>query len=89
MSANFEADLCPDTHAPRIRMNFANGWSISVVLTDAANRRTCFHAASVAACPTGQWGTGKTELLENETFSDRVAALIEQVASRPAAGSVQ
>ena len=88
MSAGFEADLHPETNRPRIRMNFANGWSISIVLADEA-RRCRFHTASVAACPTGEWGKGKTEVHEIEAGADRVAALVQEVASRPAAGSVQ
>lgn len=66
MSGQFEADLCPEAGAPRIRLNLPNGWSASIVLRDAAPNGCDFRLASVAACPTGQWGTGKTELLGNE-----------------------
>ncbi|MGB3318230.1 MAG: hypothetical protein WA978_12175 [Sphingopyxis granuli] len=82
MTTGFEADLDPATGAPRIRMNFVNGWSVSLVLTASDRGRTRFALASVAAAPTGAWGTGQTELLNNEAFADEVAMLVAGVSER-------
>lgn len=84
MSAPFEADLCPETGAPRVRFNFDNGWSGSVVLGTGTRDRCDFHTASVAACPTGQWGSGKTELLGNELDADEVTFWLNDLRRRPA-----
>lgn len=84
MSAAFEADLCPETEAPRIRFNFPNGWSASVVLDAGANRPCVFHYASVAACPTGEWCTGITELIGTEMDAEEVAHWLVGIAMRPA-----
>lgn len=77
----FEMDLCPDTHWPRIRFNFANGWSASVVCR--VSDHPC-HAqlASVAACPTGRWGEGATELGETEASPDEVARYLAGIQTR-------
>ena len=72
-AAEFEADLCPETNAPRIRFNFANGWSASVVLLMPSQDGCTFALASIARCPTGHWGEGKTELLNNEATAEEVA----------------
>lgn len=88
----FEADLDPDTMRPRIRMNFANGWTISIVLSGTANSRsTVFMTSSVAVWPTGLHNTGKTEILAMDAFSDEVADLMAKVKARPHAvrGTVQ
>lgn len=81
--AQFEADLCPETGVPRFRLNFANGWSISIVLVMPDKRGVRFGLASVAACPTGYWGTGATELLGEEATPDEVSALMADVAAWP------
>lgn len=73
MSAPFEADLCPETGAPRIRFNFENGWSASIVLRGATSNGCDFLMASLARCPTGQWGQGKTHIIGNELSPDEVA----------------
>lgn len=73
MSAQFEADLCPETGAPRIRFNFPNGWSASIVLRMEHPNGCEFAMASMAVCPTGQWGTGKTTILGNELSAEEVA----------------
>lgn len=73
MSAQFEADLCPETGAPRIRFNFPNGWSASIVLRMPAANGCDFSMASMAICPTGQWGEGKTRILGNELSAEEVA----------------
>lgn len=85
MSAQFEADLCPETGTPRIRFNFDNGWSLSLVLRVIRANGCDAHMASVAICPTGQWGTGKTQLLSNEATADEVAGHIAHTKMRRAA----
>lgn len=81
MSAPFEADLCPETGAPRIRFNFHNGWSTSVVLRQQLGTSGCdFALASVAACPTGQWGKGKTVIYGNELSPEETADWLVHVA---------
>ena len=84
MSAPFEADLCPETGAPRVRFNFDNGWSASVVLTTSTRDGCHFHTASLAVCPTGQWGTGVTELIGNALGSDGVAQWLGAISERSA-----
>lgn len=80
---HFEADLDPETNSPRMRFNFANGWSASVVLYMPFSRHKCdFRLASLAACPTGKWSQGLTELGETEATADEVAAFLAEVASR-------
>lgn len=81
MTKIFEADLCPETKAPRLRLNFANGWAVSILLREGDGFN--YTLASVAACPSGRWGRGKTELLDHEAFPDEVAAFLAQVAARP------
>lgn len=73
----FETDLEPDTRWPRVRFNFANGWSASLVIRTNGD----FDAlqASVAACPTGEWGTGRTILGPTEATADEALAWIDQV----------
>jgi hypothetical protein len=83
MTTQFEADLCPETRSPRIRLNFANGWSASIVLRQGARNGCDFALAALARCPTGRWGTGATELGECEASPDEVAAFIAEVASFP------
>lgn len=83
MSAPFEAYLCPETGAPRVRFNFGNGWSVSLVLTTGTRDLCLFHTASVAACPTGQWGTQKTELIGIEMDADEVSDQLQAVSLRP------
>lgn len=73
MSREFEADLCPETGAPRIRFNFQNGWSASIVLREGSANGCEFGMASMAICPTGRWGRGETELLGNEMSAEEVA----------------
>lgn len=84
MSAPFEADLCPETGAPRIRLNFPNGWSASIVLLPATKNER-FLLPSLATCPTGQWGTGKATLIGNELSPEEVVRWLAHTAMRPAA----
>ena len=88
MTSGFEADLDPETGAPRVRFNFANGWSASVVLGMPDKRATRFGLASVACAPTGRWGAGQTELLNNEAFPDEVAAMLFDLSNRPAPAQI-
>jgi hypothetical protein len=78
----FECDLDTEYGWPRIRFNFANGWSASVVVRTYANGMDALRA-SLAACPTKQWGKGKTELGEQEASADEVADWLHQVSQRP------
>lgn len=73
MSASFEADLCPETGEPRVIFNFPNGWSAFLVLRSPHEDRSRFLMASLAACPTGQWGMGKSENYGNELSAEEVA----------------
>lgn len=83
-ASEFEADLCPTTHAPRIRFNFSNGWSASVVLRQLTRGTDCdYQVAALACCPTGMWRTGLTELGESEACAQEVAEYLAQIASRP------
>lgn len=84
VSAPFEADLCPETGAPRVRFNFDNGWSASLVLLTATRDGCHFLTASLAACPTGQWGSGVTQLIGNELGSDGAAQWLAAIAVRSA-----
>lgn len=83
MSAHFEADLDPQYGSPRMRFNFANGWSASVVLYMSVPKHNCdFRLATLAAWPTGKWSKGMTELGQHEATADEVAAFLAEVASR-------
>jgi hypothetical protein len=85
MTIQFEADLDPEMGWPRVRFNFNNGWSASVVIrTRPRNDPTNAMQSSLACCPTGKWGTGATELGETEATADEVAAYLARVAARPA-----
>lgn len=81
MAISFEADLDPEQR-PRIRMNFSNGWSISIVFTGSDRTGCKFLCASVAACPTGQWDRGKIQHLASEALASELAGLISAVAGR-------
>lgn len=84
MSA-FEADLSPEAGLPRIRLNLNNGWSASIVLRYASRDGCHFQAASLAACPTGQWGEDKTELGPTEAYADELVAWLAEIAGRSVA----
>lgn len=81
MSAPFEADLSPATGNPRLRMNYDNGWTVSVVLGMPNEKRTSFGMASVAAWPTGFMG-GNVHILAEEASPDEVVAHITEVMGR-------
>lgn len=88
MTKQFEADLDLDNGWPRVRFNFANGWSASVVIRTRNDLPmpgpTEAMQAMLAACPTGRWGKNETELGETEATADEVAAFLAEVAARPA-----
>lgn len=84
-TCEFEADLTPaeigiGAHWPRVRFNFDNGWSASLVI-----RTTGCNAmqAALACCPTGKWGSGVTELEigEQEATADEAIAFLSAVAA--------
>lgn len=88
MTYSFEADLAPDTLQPRIRFNFDNGWSASLLIrtspTAKDKERQCSAImGATAAAPTGQWGEGKTELGSQEASADEVAAFLYNIMIRP------
>jgi hypothetical protein len=83
-TTGFEADLCPDTRAPRMRFNFVNGWSASIVLQMMSRDGCRALMASVAAAPTGEWGTGKTVLGPTEASADEAMAWIDDIRVREA-----
>lgn len=86
MTMQFEADVCPETYSPRLRLNFANGWSVSIALRQPSlDQSPSYALAALAACPAGQWGMTGTELGENEASPDEVAAYIAAIAARPQA----
>lgn len=81
--ASFECDLDPETGAPRIRYNFANGWTASMLMR-ARDASLCdFTAASVAAWPTGQCIKKLAILGETEASADEAIAFLSAVALRP------
>lgn len=79
----FEADIAPDTHGPRVRFNFLNGWTGSLALRTSRNG---MHAmmASVAAWPTGQHGKGLTELGPTEASADEAMNWLDDIRCREA-----
>ena len=76
---SFEADLDPDTHLPRIRFNYANGWTASLVLRYATPNGCDFMGASVAAFPTGKAGQGPTKLGPTEASADEAMNWLDDV----------
>lgn len=78
--AQFECDLAPPLGFPRVRFNFSNGWAGSLVVRTSAVDAML---ASVAACPTGHWSTGQTELGPSEAFADEAIAWLNEIAQRP------
>lgn len=83
-TAQFEADLCPDTHAPRLRFNFANGWTASLVLRMGRPNGCDFMMATVAAWPTGMQGLGLSDFGPTEACSDEALRFLDEVQCREA-----
>lgn len=81
--ARFEADLSPEGQ-PRLRFNFANNWSASVVLRTPTGKNTgCnFLQAYLACCPSDHWGEGVTELGQTEATPEEVVAFLAEVSGR-------
>lgn len=86
MAGEFEADLDPETRAPRIRFNFSNGWTASIVLRMSADPCVAL-AASVACFPTGKVARGLTELGETEATAGEVAAYLMEIRGREDVGA--
>lgn len=82
MTYEFECDLEPDTNCPRVRFNYANGWSASLLVRTGRDLTNAM-MASVAACPTGRWGEGVTELLGHELSAGEAVGLLAEIACRP------
>ena len=81
MGARFEADLDPETGNPRVRLNFPNGWTASLVLYEPMQSRCEFLLASLAAFPTGRVGAGVTELGETEASPAEVVSFLAAVSA--------
>lgn len=83
--SQFECDLDPETLSPRVRFNFANGWTASLLILT-GNMQVAASHASIACWPTGACGEGKTENHPgwNELGADEVTALLAEIANRPA-----
>lgn len=82
MSAPFEVDMLFPSGGCRIRFNFPNGWSASVMLHTFAERsRSGLLYAGLAAAPLRDWD-GPIELHDSEATPDLVAAFLAEVASR-------
>lgn len=88
MIHDFECDLAPDTKWPRIRLNLDNGWSVSLMVRTPVNGTKAM-LASLAACPTGKWGEGVTEIGDgwNELGASEVIAIMAEIAARPEPGA--
>ena len=79
----FHTDLAPDTMQPRVRFNFSNGWSASLLIRTGESPFDAM-LASVAACPTGKWGEGVTEIGPHEAFADEAIEWLHEVSKREA-----
>lgn len=77
----FEADCEPDTRYPRVRFNFDNGWSASLIMAIAPLRNAGV-LASVACAPAGHWNEGKAELGPTEASADEAMAWIDEIRRR-------
>lgn len=82
MSAPFAADLDPQTGAPRLRFNFSNGWTASLVLGERSANGCDAWCASLACWPTGQHGRGLTELGAIEATPDQAIDWLQDVSCR-------
>ena len=71
----FDADLDPETGFPRIRYNFDNGWTASMVMHMGISTTRSMYA-SVAAWPTGKCGQGLTEIGLTEANADEAISWI-------------
>jgi hypothetical protein len=81
-TARFEADICPETRAPRLRFNFANGWTASVVLRMGRPNGCDFMMASVAAWPTGMHGMEKSDFGPTEASADEALRFLDEIQRR-------
>jgi hypothetical protein len=77
--APFECDLDPASRNPRVRLNFANGYGVSLVIrTDPANP-TKAQTASIAT----MYGRGVSNVIPpiHEAFPNEVAEFLTKVAA--------
>ena len=72
---DFEADLDPETRCPRVRFNFDNGWTASLIMRMGISRTGCMQA-SVAAWPTGKIDKGVIEYGPHEATADEAMSWI-------------
>jgi hypothetical protein len=79
---DFECDLEPDTHMPRVRFNYRNGWSASLLIRTGPDLTRAM-LSSVAACPSGRWQEDVTELLGHELSAGEAITALAAVAERP------
>lgn len=83
-----EPDLRPGSHGwPRVRFNFDNGWSASLVVRTRWPGSSCrAMQAALAAAPTGEWGDGKTELGSQEATANEAIAWLAEIGDRDEPG---
>ena len=82
MRAAFEADIDPDTRGPRVRFNFQNGWTGSLIIRTRSPNGMAVMMASVAAWPTGQSGKGLTQLGPTEASADEAMNWLDDIRCR-------
>ena len=91
MKPAYECDVTPNEpghpFAPRVRFNFDNGWTASVIFRVRGDGFDALHAM-LAHWPTGRAGKGKTVLGETEASPDEVAAFLTKVSTLPPPGPV-
>jgi hypothetical protein len=78
MADNYEMDVEPETRWPRVRMNFDNGWTGSIIFRGSA---MVAMIATVACWKTGRKGE-TTEVIENEARPDEAVRLLRDIAAR-------
>lgn len=81
VTPGFECDLDPDTRNPRIRFNFNNGRTVSVVFRTGVNQMDA-PIASLALMERRK----VVELGQSEAFPEEVAAYLNTVALMPKRG---
>lgn len=79
---DFECDLEPETHMPRVRFNFPNGWSASLLIRTGPDFTRAM-LSSVAVCPTSLWNSGNADLVGHELSAVEAVAALDMIANRP------
>lgn len=82
MRAAFEADIDPNTSGPRVRFNFQNGWTGSLVIRTRSPNGMSAMRASVAAWPTGQPVKELAELGPTEASADEAMNWLDDIRCR-------